>query len=49
MFETAALKVGNPWSVSSALAAQEVLGPDIFSYGVDSSGLTLDAAVRYSM
>jgi len=31
LFETAALRVGLPWVVSSALSAQEVLGPDIFS------------------
>jgi 4,5-dihydroxyphthalate decarboxylase len=49
MFETAALKIGNPWSVGSALAAQEVLGPDIFPYGVESSRPTLEAAIRYSM
>lgn len=49
MFETAALKIGYPWIVSAAQEAQEVLGPDIFPYGVESSKPTLDAAIRYSM
>lgn len=49
LFETAALKIGLPWVVSSALSAQEVLGPDIFPYGVRSSLKTLQAAIRYSM
>lgn len=49
LFETAALRVGLPWLVSSALSAQEVLGPDIFPYGVEASRKTLDAAIRYSM
>jgi len=49
LFETAALKVGLPWLVSSALSAQEVLGPDIFPYGVKTSWKTLQAAIRYSM
>ena len=49
LFETAALKIGLPWAVSSALSAQEVLGPDIFPYGVASSRRTLEAAIRYSM
>lgn len=48
-YETAALKIGHPWIVSSAMAAQEVLGPDIFPYGVESSRKTLEAAIRYSM
>jgi 4,5-dihydroxyphthalate decarboxylase len=49
LFETAALRVGLPWVVSSALSAQEVLGPDIFPYGVKASLKTLQAAIRYSM
>jgi len=49
LFETAALKIGLPWVVSSALSAQEVLGPDIFPYGVEASRPTLEAAIRYSM
>jgi len=49
LFETAALRVGLPWVVSSALSAQEVLGPDIFPYGVKSSMKALQAAIRYSM
>jgi 4,5-dihydroxyphthalate decarboxylase len=49
LFETAALKVGLPWVVSSAQAAAEVLGPDIFPYGVDASRPTLEAAIRYSV
>jgi 4,5-dihydroxyphthalate decarboxylase len=49
MFETAALKIGHPWIVSSAQAAQDVLGPDIFPYGVEASRPTLEAAIRYSM
>jgi 4,5-dihydroxyphthalate decarboxylase len=49
LFETAALKIGLPWGVSSALSAQEVLGPDIFPYGVAASRKTLEAAIRYSM
>ncbi len=49
LFETAALKVGLPWVVSSALSAQEVLGPDIFPYGVEASRPTLNAAIRYSI
>ena len=48
LFETAALKIGLPWVVSSALAAQEVMGPDIFPYGVEASRPTLEAAIRYS-
>jgi 4,5-dihydroxyphthalate decarboxylase len=48
MFETAALKIGHPWIVSAAQAAQEVLGPDIFPYGIAASRPTLDAAIRYS-
>lgn len=48
LFETAALKIGLPWVVSSALSAQEVLGPDIFPYGVKASLPTLEAAIRYS-
>jgi 4,5-dihydroxyphthalate decarboxylase len=49
LFETAALKIGLPWVVSSALSAQEVMGPDIFPYGVEASRPTLEAAIRYSM
>jgi 4,5-dihydroxyphthalate decarboxylase len=49
LFETAALKIGLPWVVSSALSAQEVMGPDIFPYGVEASRPTLQAAIRYSM
>jgi 4,5-dihydroxyphthalate decarboxylase len=49
LFETAALKIGLPWIVSSALSAQEVMGPDVFPYGVEASRPTLDAAIRYSM
>ena len=49
LFETAALKIGLPWVVSSALSAQDVLGPDIFPYGVEASRPTLTAAIRYSM
>lgn len=48
MFETAALKIGHPWIVSAAQEAQEVLGPDIFPYGVEASRPTLEAAIRYS-
>lgn len=48
MFETAALKIGHPWIVSAAQAAQDVLGPDIFPYGVEASRPTLEAAIRYS-
>ena len=47
MFETAALKIGHPWIVSAAQEAQEVLGPDIFPYGVEASRPTLEAAIRY--
>jgi 4,5-dihydroxyphthalate decarboxylase len=47
--ETAALKIGHPWIVSSVQAAQDVLGPDIFPYGVEASRPTLEAAIRYSM
>lgn len=46
--ETAALKIGHPWIVSATLAAQDVMGPDIFPYGVEASRKTLDAAIRYS-
>lgn len=49
LFETAALKIGLPWVVSSALSAQEVMGPDIFAYGVEASRPTLEAAIRYSV
>ncbi len=49
LFETAALKIGLPWVVSSALSAQEVMGHDIFPYGVEASRPTLEAAIRYSM
>lgn len=49
LFETAALKVGLPWVVSSAQSAQEVLGPDIFPYGLEVSRKTLQAAIRYSV
>jgi 4,5-dihydroxyphthalate decarboxylase len=49
LFETAALKVGLPWVVSSALSAQDVLGADIFPYGVEASRPTLEAAIRYSL
>ena len=49
LFETAALRVGLPWLVSSAQSAQEVLGADIFPYGVEASRKTLEAAIRYSM
>jgi len=48
LFETAALKIGMPWIVSAALEAQDVLGPDIFPYGVEASRPTLEAAIRYS-
>jgi len=48
MFETAALKIGMPWIVSAAQAAQEVMGPDFFPYGVEASRPSLDAAIRYS-
>ena len=46
MFETAALKIGHPWIVSSAQSAQDVMGPDIFPYGVEASMPTLEAAIR---
>ena len=49
LFETAALKIGLPWVVSSALSTQDVMGPDIFPYGVEASRPTLEAAIRYSM
>lgn len=49
LFETAALKIGLPWVVSSALGAQDVMGDDIFPYGVAASRPTLEAAIRYSM
>jgi 4,5-dihydroxyphthalate decarboxylase len=49
MFETAALKIGHPWIVSAAQSAQEVMGPDIFPYGVEASRPTLEAAIRYTM
>jgi len=49
MLETAALKIGHPWIVSSTLSAQEVMGEDIFPYGVEKSRPTLEAAIRYSM
>jgi 4,5-dihydroxyphthalate decarboxylase len=48
-FETAALKIGLPWIVSAALSTQEVMGPDVFPYGVKASLPTLQAAIRYSM
>lgn len=47
-FETAALKIGLPWIVSEALSTQEVLGPDVFPYGVKASLPTLEAAIRYA-
>ena len=49
MFETAALKIGHPWIVSAAQSAQDVMGPDIFPYGVDASRPTLEAAIRYTV
>ncbi|MCC6608929.1 MAG: ABC transporter substrate-binding protein [Burkholderiales bacterium] len=49
LFETAALKIGLPWVVSSAQSAQQVLGSDIFPYGVESSRTTLETAIRYSV
>jgi 4,5-dihydroxyphthalate decarboxylase len=49
LLETAALKIGHPWIVSSVLSAQEVMGRDIFPYGVEASRKTLEAAIRYSM
>ncbi len=49
LLETAALKIGHPWIVSATLAAQEVMGPDIFPYGVEASRKTLEAAIRYSV
>jgi 4,5-dihydroxyphthalate decarboxylase len=49
LLETAALKIGHPWIVSSVQSAQEVMGPDIFPYGVAASRKTLEAAIRYSM
>lgn len=49
LFETAALKIGLPWVVSASLEAQDVMGPDIFPYGVEASRPTLEAAIRYSM
>ena len=48
MLETAALKIGHPWIVSATQAAQSVMGPDIFPYGVAASRQTLEAAIRYS-
>lgn len=48
MLETAALKIGHPWIVSATQAAQDVLGPDIFPYGVEKSRPTLEAAIRYA-
>lgn len=49
MFETAALKIGHPWIVSAALSAQDVMGPDIFPYGVEASRPTLEASIRYAV
>ena len=48
MLETAALKIGHPWIVSATQSAQEVMGADIFPYGVAASRPTLEAAIRYS-
>jgi 4,5-dihydroxyphthalate decarboxylase len=48
MLETAALKIGHPWIVSSVQSAQDVMGADIFPYGVEASRPTLEAAIRYS-
>lgn len=49
LFETGALRIGLPWLVSSAQSAQEVLGRDIFPYGVETSRKTLETAIRYSI
>jgi len=47
LFETAALKIGLPWLVSSAEGARKVLGDDIFPYGYQNSLPTLQAMSRY--
>lgn len=47
LFETAALKIGLPWVVSSAQGARKVLGDDIFPYGYESALPTLRAMSRF--
>ena len=47
LFETAALKIGLPWVVSSAEGARKVLGDDIFPYGYESALPTLRAMGRF--
>jgi 4,5-dihydroxyphthalate decarboxylase len=47
LFETAALRIGLPWLVSSAEGARTILGDDIFPYGYENSLPTLQAMSRY--
>jgi 4,5-dihydroxyphthalate decarboxylase len=47
LFETAALRIGLPWVVSSAEGARKVLGDDIFPYGYESAIPTLKAMSRF--
>lgn len=47
LFETAALRIGLPWLVSSAEGARKILGDDIFPYGYENSLPTLKAMSRH--
>lgn len=47
LFETAALKIGLPWLVSSAESARALFGNDIFPYGYANALPTLNAMSRY--
>ncbi len=47
LFETAALRIGLPWLVSSAEGARRLIGDDVFPYGYESSLPSLDAMSRY--
>ena len=49
LFETAALRIGLPWLVSSAEGARKVLGDDIFPYGYENSLPTLKTMSRHLM
>jgi len=48
LFEVTALKIGLPWIVSNAQAAREVMGADVWPYGVEANRKTLETMTRYS-
>jgi 4,5-dihydroxyphthalate decarboxylase len=48
LFELRAPKIGLPWIASHALDTVRLMGPNFWSYGVDTNRPTLEAMTRYA-